>query len=91
MRVPHTALLRVGSWAFPVLIRAGSFSIEASPTLRFLPDSGLFLFPSPILYAMVWVSRLDLNPRSGPMEWTTPQHEEIDLNCEISSYANAEL
>jgi len=26
-----------------------------------------------------------------PMEWTTPKHEEIDLNCEISSYANAEL
>jgi hypothetical protein len=25
------------------------------------------------------------------MEWTTPQHEVIDLNCEISSYANAEL
>jgi len=25
------------------------------------------------------------------MEWTTPQHEEIDLNCEISSYGNAEL
>jgi hypothetical protein len=25
------------------------------------------------------------------MEWTTPQHEEVDLNCEISSYANAEL
>jgi len=25
------------------------------------------------------------------MEWTTPQHEEINLNCEISSYANAEL
>jgi len=25
------------------------------------------------------------------MEWTTPQHEEIDLNCEVSSYANAEL
>ncbi len=25
------------------------------------------------------------------MEWTTPQHEEIELNCEISSYANAEL
>jgi len=29
--------------------------------------------------------------RSATMEWTTPQHEEIDLNCEISSYANAEL
>ena len=26
-----------------------------------------------------------------PMEWTTPKHEEIDLNCEISSYANAEI
>jgi len=25
------------------------------------------------------------------MEWTTPQHEVIDLNCEISSYANAEI
>lgn len=29
--------------------------------------------------------------REAPMEWVTPQHEEIDLNCEISSYANAEL
>ena len=25
------------------------------------------------------------------MEWVTPQHEEIDLNCEVSSYANSEL
>lgn len=25
------------------------------------------------------------------MEWVTPQHAEIDLNCEVSSYANAEL
>jgi hypothetical protein len=25
------------------------------------------------------------------MEWTTPRHDEIDLNCEVSSYANAEL
>jgi len=25
------------------------------------------------------------------MEWTTPQHEEIELNCEVSSYANAEI
>jgi hypothetical protein len=29
--------------------------------------------------------------RSIAMEWTTPTHEEIDLSCEISSYANAEL
>jgi hypothetical protein len=28
---------------------------------------------------------------AATMEWTTPQHEEINLNCEISSYANAEL
>jgi len=25
------------------------------------------------------------------MEWVTPQHEEINLNCEVSSYANAQL
>jgi hypothetical protein len=34
-------------------------------------------------------ARLPKEPFS--MEWTTPQHEEIDLNCEVSSYANAEL
>jgi hypothetical protein len=31
------------------------------------------------------------NPGGTTMEWTTPQHEVIDLNCEVSSYANAEL
>jgi len=25
------------------------------------------------------------------MEWTTPEFEEVCLNCEINSYANAEL
>ena len=37
--------------------------------------------------------RLDLNALKEQllMEWVTPHHEEIDLNCEISSYANAEL
>jgi len=25
------------------------------------------------------------------MEWTTPSFEEVSLNCEISSYASAEL
>jgi len=25
------------------------------------------------------------------MEWTTPQFEEVSLNCEINSYASAEL
>jgi hypothetical protein len=33
-----------------------------------------------------------LTPKgASTMEWVTPQHEEIDLNCEVSSYANAEL
>jgi len=35
---------------------------------------------------------MDLTPKgASAMEWVTPQHEEIDLNCEVSSYANAEL
>lgn len=25
------------------------------------------------------------------MEWTTPQYEEVSLNCEINSHAKAEL
>jgi len=25
------------------------------------------------------------------MEWTTPQFEEISLNCEINSYARAQM
>jgi coenzyme PQQ precursor peptide PqqA len=25
------------------------------------------------------------------MQWTTPQFEEVSLNCEINSYAKAEL
>jgi hypothetical protein len=25
------------------------------------------------------------------VEWTNPQFEEVSLNCEINSYANAEL
>lgn len=38
-----------------------------------------------------WVV-MHLTPKgASAMEWVTPQHEEIDLNCEVSSYANAEL
>ena len=32
-----------------------------------------------------------MNQGAIAMEWVTPQHEEIDLNCEVSAYANAEL
>ena len=42
-------------------------------------------------YSFRGITILFLIQRSVTMEWTTPQHEEIDLNCEISSYANAEL
>jgi hypothetical protein len=35
--------------------------------------------------------RVLFNKGELTMEWTTPQHEEICLSCEISSYANAEL
>ena len=40
---------------------------------------------------MIRESKLDKFWEDYIMEWTTPQHEEIDLNCEVSSYANAEL
>ena len=54
---------------------------------------GLQDFPLPLFSAPVLYFRLELNDlKEQPlMEWVTPQHEEIDLNCEISSYANAEL
>jgi hypothetical protein len=41
---------------------------------------------------MVFSGRqLKLKEEPLDMDWVTPQHEEIDLNCEVSSYANAEL
>lgn len=52
---------------------------------------GIPTFLLHILRAMI--SRLHGTVSQGAltMEWITPQHEEIDLNCEVSSYANAEL
>jgi hypothetical protein len=41
-------------------------------------------------YSLAVLHHFGFQERST-MEWTTPQHEEVDLNCEISSYANAEL
>jgi hypothetical protein len=46
---------------------------------------------SPSVHPMLCLIRTTKSKESPPMEWTTPQHEEIDLNCEISSYANAEI
>ncbi len=50
-------------------------------------------FPSSVFGLPMLSLPLSLNSLQGAplMEWVTPQHEEIDLNCEISSYANAEL
>ena len=49
------------------------------PLFYFLDERGMLL------------SVVELLEGASLMEWVTPQHEEIDLNCEISSYANAEL
>ena len=52
-----------------------------------VPENSLFGISS----AMLFLTRSNDIKEPHPMEWTTPKHEEIDLNCEISSYANAEL
>jgi len=49
----------------------------------------LVLFPHEFVLFFTGTTVPDF--KEPPMEWITPQHEEIDLNCEISSYANAEL
>lgn len=57
--------------------------------LRASPDRALF----PIFLRLASCYTFWIYDFQGAllMEWTTPQHEEIDLNCEVSSYANAEL
>ncbi len=37
------------------------------------------------------VAVFQIRQGASTMEWVAPQHEEISLNCEVSSYANAEL
>jgi hypothetical protein len=69
------------------------FQLRESPTatIAFVgvgTDNALPFLPK----AVVFLLGSDVPTFKEPsMEWTTPQHEEIDLNCEISSYANAEL
>jgi hypothetical protein len=52
--------------------------------------SGRYSLPSASMLFFRCPRQLDVQG-ALTMEWITPQHEEIDLNCEISSYANAEL
>jgi len=49
------------------------------------------VFHSQGVRAILFVQSILFKFKELAMEWTAPQHEEIDLNCEISSYANAEL
>jgi hypothetical protein len=57
-----------------------------------LRHSPVPLFPSRMSPCYSFpVSANSLAKGASTMEWVTPQHVEIDLNCEVSSYANAEL
>jgi hypothetical protein len=48
--------------------------------------------PIPLILISWYTDYVISSPKgASTMEWIAPQHEEIDLNCEISSYANAEL
>ena len=67
---------------------AGSFS-EIAVEISDLSYVGVSINQIGVLFLVLQL--LIFSSRSLTMEWTTPQHEEIDLNCEISSYANAEL
>jgi len=67
----------------PVKLAAGEMS---------LPGAGFWAILSNT--RQLQTARVSLALNSGgtsAMEWTTPQHEVVDLNCEVSSYANAEL
>ncbi len=54
--------------------------------------SGVLQYESRAALFLIYRTYKHLTPKgASTMEWVTPQHEEIDLNCEVSSYANAEL
>jgi hypothetical protein len=75
-RPPNSALLRES------LIRKSQITLppHSLPNLT-------YIFPHHPCYPLL----VSPSTKGATMEWTAPKHEEIDLNCEISSYANAEL
>jgi len=93
-------VLETSNFAYHRLwFRSESISTLRSP-IRTRPKFSFLIFFSRVLprrsgscYSFNWIEYWILASHQEPltMEWTTPQHEEIDLNCEISSYANAEL
>ena len=60
-------------------------TLGQSPPARVLLDWPYVMVDSVVTGAPLRLGGMD------SMDWTTPEHEEIELNCEISSYANAEL
>jgi hypothetical protein len=56
-----------------------------------LPESGPWAILKVQRRLRAAASVFGSNSGGTTMEWTTPQHEVVDLNCEVSSYANAEL
>ncbi len=73
-----------------------STRIQAARYTSLLPYGRIGVPNSPIPFKRIpcyaCCVLVHLTPKGAwTMEWVTPQHEEIDLNCEVSSYANAEL
>ena len=55
-----------------------------------LGNAMLFIF-DPRYDSLVASWRVRGSKGEARMEWVTPGHEEVDLSCEVSGYANAEL
>jgi len=71
-------------------------AVDIFPSSRqgFDPDPAVSksLFELKLTHANLWgVMEFQNRLGASTMEWVAPQHEEINLNCEVSSYANAEL
>ena len=77
----------------PIASNATASTICKGHRIRRNNEAGrLQKYPDALTSTLCYAFLVDHYPQGAPhMEWITPQHEEIDLNCEISSYANAEL
>lgn len=58
---------------------------------RILALKRVYLFLTRGMIACSLVGEFAEPKGEARMEWVTPGHEEVDLNCEVSGYANAEL
>jgi hypothetical protein len=93
-----TFLVGVLGEVFPNGGRGFSWNISPRSLTRLAASAAFFfLFLEPVFLCglsrdILWgFLSLPLQKEPYFMEWTTPRHEEIDLNCEVSSYANAKL